>query len=77
VTPAHTELELNTFAALNTAVDSQRLAGSVKSAAREAFYHAKPAIQTVKHSFNECVSIGLRNVPEADFITDTRPSTSM
>ena len=61
---------------MNTAFDAKLPERFIKLSAREAFYHAKAALNTVDHATDDGVRMFLGDIPEPDFVflTNTLPS---
>jgi hypothetical protein len=65
MTPAHAELQSNAPAAPDATFNLQRLGRPIKLSAWATFYHAKPAVQTINHPFDQRIRDFFRHIPES------------
>jgi hypothetical protein len=73
MTPTHAKLQAQTLSTLNAPVDMEKLCLTVKSSARETFYHTVAAIETVDHPFDYGVGNSFVSIPKANLITLQHP----
>ena len=73
MTPTHAELQAQALDTLDASTNLETLCLTVKSSARQTFYHTIAAIETIDHPFDSSVGNPFVDIPEPNLVSSARP----